>query len=1108
MQAPKWINSRYELIGNLGSGGSSTVHKAIDRKDKNERIVAVKLLGRLPDRDRELQKEFFAREVRALSMLSHPTIVLLLDHGHDEENQILYLVLEYIERAESLRVRLPRWEPEPLQCCDYLCELLSGISYAHQSHIIHRDLNPGNILMDSRGNAKIIDFGISKILGTLTVGQTVGDFFTRPYASPEQVNQQEISYSVDIYSLAAVLYFMLTRRDPDPGSPLSAQFQALSEVPSEIRLVAQRMADEVPTDRFQTAHQAMLALRWAWRNLESKSQKFYLLLTSNAIRNLYDQTVTGSQSPVEARKVVQEALASGVHIVCEDPNTPQEQYDLIGDSLSLRCSLDRMRGTKELSHLVVRSIQARIPPHALERMRQNGFLVSAQWQVGTHRDPFPADSTQLTGLLDEIDEFMRRKAVQQGRLERRLDLVETWRNILYLDRDLKKDSLRQVEYVSWDTLERNMVIKAQLAREVNLDELYAPGQLLAMPSTRLKVMTVGRYLRQEGNCILISKLPGVKLDLVSAAGKISVDERQWAAAWHRQRLALDTVVDERCVNPRLPNVLLDPKQAEQATEEPISRYFNQDLDESKKKAVSSALSARDVYLIQGPPGTGKTVLISEIVAQVLWRNPKARILLVSQSNVAVDNVLTQVGSLLPDVRMVRVGREERIAHGAKEYLVDRRLAEWAQRIREKSNEYLAEHHAESDERRDLEADLEIIQEIRPKVKRQASEQKAEDGDLMVGIELLQERFLELDIEPTARSLERLAKEIREQIDAKKSALERTLEEWLRRVGKLDDFEDAYLRACSIVAGTCVGIAGKRSLPERFDWVIVDEAGRATPSEILIPLVRAQRSILVGDHKQLPPVIEYEVQKQASEHADIDPIWLERSLFEHLFRLLEPELSSVLRVQYRMHPHIAQLISNVFYQEEELETGVAPEERLHGWEDWATAVVWYSTSQLDGRFEATNEHRSKYNLCEASIVENQLSRLEKHLRKRNLKERKTVAIVSGYSAQMEHLERQLDAQDEKRWKALSIEINTVDAFQGRERDIVFYSVVRSNPKRQIGFLSDCRRLNVALSRARELLFIVGDHRMVAQAHTRDGLNPFRDVIAHIVGHPTECTLVEG
>jgi superfamily I DNA and/or RNA helicase len=119
----------------------------------------------------------------------------------------------------------------------------------------------------------------------------------------------------------------------------------------------------------------------------------------------------------------------------------------------------------------------------------------------------------------------------------------------------------------------------------------------------------------------------------------------------------------------------------------------------------------------------------------------------------------------------------------------------------------------------------------------------------------------------------------------------------------------------------------------------------------------------------------------------------------------------------------------------------------------------------------------------------------------------VAVIAGYSAQISELKARLDPEDLGRWKAITLEINTVDAFQGREQDIVFYSVVRSNPRHEIGFLRDWRRLNVALSRARELLVIVGDHRMVNDADTRDVSNPFKDVITHIVKNPTECLLVE-
>ncbi len=132
-------------------------------------------------------------------------------------------------------------------------------------------------------------------------------------------------------------------------------------------------------------------------------------------------------------------------------------------------------------------------------------------------------------------------------------------------------------------------------------------------------------------------------------------------------------------------------------------------------------------------------------------------------------------------------------------------------------------------------------------------------------------------------------------------------------------------------------------------------------------------------------------------------------------------------------------------------------------------------------------------------------LEKDLSDR--KERKSIAVIAGYKAQTEQLSLRLEPDNKKRWKNLSIEINTVDAFQGREEDIVFYSVVRSNKSKEIGFLKDCRRLNVALSRACELLFIVGDHYMAAHANTHPDPNPFKEVITYIVGHPAECTLAE-
>jgi superfamily I DNA and/or RNA helicase len=139
-----------------------------------------------------------------------------------------------------------------------------------------------------------------------------------------------------------------------------------------------------------------------------------------------------------------------------------------------------------------------------------------------------------------------------------------------------------------------------------------------------------------------------------------------------------------------------------------------------------------------------------------------------------------------------------------------------------------------------------------------------------------------------------------------------------------------------------------------------------------------------------------------------------------------------------------------------------------------------------------------------IIHNELLSLEKECSQK--KTPKNVAVISGYLSQVEQLCNHIEPENGKRWKYTKIEINTVDAFQGREEDIVFYSIVRSNRYKEIGFLRDYRRLNVALSRARELLIIVGDHKMVGQANSRFG-NPFKEVLAHILQNSQDCTLKE-
>ena len=343
-------------------------------------------------------------------------------------------------------------------------------------------------------------------------------------------------------------------------------------------------------------------------------------------------------------------------------------------------------------------------------------------------------------------------------------------------------------------------------------------------------------------------------------------------------------------------------------------------------------------------------------------------------------------------------------------------------------------------------------------------------------------------------------------------LRKALLQWTGVVGLTSDFQYLIARSARVVAATCLFSAnlfkGDRSKgtspPENsFDWAIIDEAGRATVPEILVPIVRSERTILVGDERQLPPMVDALVMEDPVSSSDDHT--LDTSLFQSLIEQAEgstQEYIASLQTQYRMQPAIGSLVSEVFY-EGKLENGDLPRSRWRAF-DWMPApVTWISTSSLPNKAE-NRSGESFANVIEADTVLHLLDKMETKCRERRRKP--TVGVITGYSAQVERLVTQIDPTDRSRWRNLEIEIATVDSFQGRECDVVVYSTVRSNRNSTIGFLKDYRRINVALSRARDLLVIVGDDFMMDNATMGPGLNPFASVLNHIRSHPDECKIV--
>ena len=265
----------------------------------------------------------------------------------------------------------------------------------------------------------------------------------------------------------------------------------------------------------------------------------------------------------------------------------------------------------------------------------------------------------------------------------------------------------------------------------------------------------------------------------------------------------------------------------------------------------------------------------------------------------------------------------------------------------------------------------------------------------------------------------------------------------------------------VIACTLVGAASRVLERKRFSSLFIDEAAQAIEAACWIAIARADRVILAGDHCQLPPTIKCIEAARGG---------LGRTLLEKVV-LHKPETVSLLKIQYRMHEDIMRFPSRWFYHDE-LEA--APEVKYRGILDFDTPASWIDTSELDLQEKAVAEGTGRLNTGEAELLVRELKNyMERIGIRRILEEHIDFGVISPYRAQVHYLRHLLKKEPFFRPCRRLITVHTVDGFQGQERDVIMISLVRANEKGQIGFLRDLRRMNVAITRARMKLLILGE-----------------------------------
>lgn len=425
------------------------------------------------------------------------------------------------------------------------------------------------------------------------------------------------------------------------------------------------------------------------------------------------------------------------------------------------------------------------------------------------------------------------------------------------------------------------------------------------------------------------------------------------------------------------------------------------LNASQQLAVNKIISADDLAIVHGPPGTGKTTTLVQAIKSLV-KHHNQKILVVAPSNTAVDLLTEKLSK--EGLNVIRVGNPARVSEHLITSTLDHKMADHVEMknikaLKKQANEYKNMAH---------------------KYKRSFG--KAERD---------QRKALFNEAHKIGREVEQIEQYIMDNL-----------------------FTNAQ-----IITATLVGANHYTVKNLTYNTIVIDEAGQALEPACWIPILKAQKVILAGDHFQLSPTIK---SNEAARNG-LSKTLLEKSV------LLHPEAVVLLNEQYRMNEKIMKYSSRVFY-EDKLSAHQLVANHLLFLDDEALTFIDTAGCSFDEKLDGT----STTNPDEASFLIRHFTKLVEDLEEKNLDNGfPTIAIISPYKQQVQIL-KGLVKENEKLIPYLDkISVNTIDSFQGQERDVVYISLTRSNTESSIGFLSDIRRMNVAMTRARKKLVVIGD-----------------------------------
>lgn len=638
------------------------------------------------------------------------------------------------------------------------------------------------------------------------------------------------------------------------------------------------------------------------------------------------------------------------------------------------------------------------------------------------------------------------------------------------------------------------------------------GEMRWRPVGKLNTeLTNGGLLAIEDVRPAFSTTEGTEYRLRSRLEDIAIGRRQ---------LATERILGGRGIIPNLPEVF-DPLSEIQPTSVSVPADLGlekYDLNDEQQDALLNTLKHGPLSLLQGPPGTGKTKFISAFIHCVLSNGLARNVLLVSQSHEAINHALAKTNELAKKhstpLSMVRVGQENMLSENIKP-LHD--LAQ-QQRYRENFSSEIKARIAMAAEAIGLPAEYieevaalhlnlgELVEKLNATelTQQSAGEEQAEvlaaqKSSLLTTFHAIASAKYQCEF--TGRDYMGAYGQIQRDLAIRHDVNSPIGEDKLMRLVKLSqefrqvlgnpkaNFTSFLTRSRQVVAGTCVGI-GRHAIgivDHSYDWVVIDEAARSSPTELAVAMQAGRRVLLVGDHKQLPPTYSPDFQKSVASGLGLKKLNLfTLNDFARAFQSnYGQQCGKTLVAQYRMAKPIGTLVSNSFYGGQlRTERGPCGAEYELLPPVLEKELTWVDTSDQGDRAydNKPNGSESRYNDAEATVILSILRSIAEAsdflaaLKDQPEETGPHIGVICMYAAQRDHIRHRFNQSD---WAAPirdMVKIGTVDSYQGKENRIILLSLVCNNAKGDIGFLVRPERINVALSRAMDRLVIVGASSM--------------------------------